>query len=78
MADPIATFSIVAYDSATGDLGVAVQSRFFAVGSVVPWARANVGAIASQAFGNATSPRRVSTSGVGKNTGRNNRGAVGR
>ena len=50
----IATFSIVAYDSTTGDLGVAVQSRFFAVGSVVPWAKAGVGAIATQAFGNTT------------------------
>src|SRR5262245_41187200 len=50
----IATFSIVAFDSTTGDLGVAVQSKFFAVGSVVPWARAGVGAIASQAFGNTT------------------------
>lgn len=53
-ADPVATFSIVAYDSTTGDLGVAVQSKFFAVGSVVPWARAGVGAIATQAFGNTT------------------------
>lgn len=51
---PIATFSIVAWDSTTGDLGVAVQSKFFAVGSVVPWARAGVGAVASQAFGNTT------------------------
>ena len=51
-AKPIATFSIVAWDSTTGDLGVAVQSKFFAVGSVVPWARAGVGAVASQAFGN--------------------------
>jgi uncharacterized Ntn-hydrolase superfamily protein len=53
-AEPIATFSIVGYDPATGDLGVAVQSKFFAVGSVVPWAKAGVGAIASQAFGNTT------------------------
>lgn len=52
--EPIATFSIVAYDSTTGDLGVAVQSRFFAVGAVVPFAQAGVGAIASQAFGNTT------------------------
>ena len=50
----IATFSIVAFDSATGDLGVAVQSKFFAVGSVVPWAKAGVGAIATQASGNTT------------------------
>jgi uncharacterized Ntn-hydrolase superfamily protein len=49
---PIATFSIVAFDSATGDLGVAVQSKFFAVGSVVPYAQAGVGAVATQASGN--------------------------
>jgi uncharacterized Ntn-hydrolase superfamily protein len=46
------TFSIVARDSETGDLGVAVQSKFLAVGAVVPWARAEVGAIATQAFAN--------------------------
>lgn len=51
-ANPVATFSIVGYDPDTGDLGVAVQSKFFAVGAVVPWARAGVGAIASQAYGN--------------------------
>src|SRR5215831_18225920 len=45
----MATFSIVAIDPATGDLGVAVASRYFAVGTVVPWAEANVGAIATQA-----------------------------
>jgi uncharacterized Ntn-hydrolase superfamily protein len=44
------TFSIVALDRATGDLGIAVQSKFLAVGAVVPWARAGVGAIATQAF----------------------------
>ena len=49
---PVATFSIVAYDPDTGDLGVAVESRFFAVGSVVPWAKAGVGAIATQSFAN--------------------------
>ena len=46
------TFSIVARDGATGDLGVAVQSKFLAVGAVVPWARAGVGAVATQAFAN--------------------------
>jgi uncharacterized Ntn-hydrolase superfamily protein len=46
------TFSIVARDSATGALGVAVQSRFLAVGAVVPWARAGVGAVATQSFAN--------------------------
>jgi uncharacterized Ntn-hydrolase superfamily protein len=46
------TFSIVARDPVTGDLGVAVQSKFLSVGSVVPWARAGVGAVATQAFAN--------------------------
>jgi uncharacterized Ntn-hydrolase superfamily protein len=46
------TFSIVALDRATGDLGVAVQSKFLAVGAVVPWARAGVGAVATQSFAN--------------------------
>ena len=48
----ISTFSIVARDEKTGELGVAVQSKFVAVGSVVPYAKAGVGAIASQAWGN--------------------------
>ena len=52
--EPIATFSVVGYDPATGELGVAVQSKFFAMDSVVPWAKAGVGAIATQAFGNTT------------------------
>ncbi|MGH7731269.1 MAG: DUF1028 domain-containing protein [Candidatus Eiseniibacteriota bacterium] len=43
------TFSIVAYDSVTHELGVAVQSKYFSVGSVVPWAEAGVGAVATQA-----------------------------
>jgi len=46
------TYSIVALDPATGDLGVAVQSKFLAVGAVVPWVRAGVGAIATQSFAN--------------------------
>lgn len=46
------TFSIVARDPATGDLAVAVQSKFLAVGAVVPWARAGVGAVATQSFAN--------------------------
>ncbi len=49
---PVSTFSIVARDSAAGELGIAVASRFFSVGSVVPWARANVGAVATQASAN--------------------------
>lgn len=47
-----ATFSIVAYDSVTQELGVAVQSRAFSVGMAVPWAEAGVGAIATQASTN--------------------------
>ena len=50
--EPVATFSIVARDPATGELGVAVASRFFAVGTVVPWARAGAGAVATQSFAN--------------------------
>jgi uncharacterized Ntn-hydrolase superfamily protein len=46
------TFSIAARDPENGDLGVAVQSKFLAVGAVVPWARARVGAVATQAFAN--------------------------
>ena len=49
---PVATFSLVGYDADTGELGIAVQSKFFAVGAVVPWAKAGVGAIATQAFAN--------------------------
>ncbi len=49
-----ATFSIVAYDPATGDLGVAVSSKFPAVGALVPWAKAKVGAVATQALANPT------------------------
>jgi uncharacterized Ntn-hydrolase superfamily protein len=48
----IATFSIVARDPQTGELAVAVQSKFLAVGAAVPWARAGVGAIATQAWAN--------------------------
>ena len=48
----VSTFSIVARDSTTGELGVGVASRFFAVGSVVPWAKADVGAVATQSFAN--------------------------
>ena len=51
---PVATFSIVGFDPDTGDLGVAVQSKFFGVGAVVPWARAGVGAVATQARANTT------------------------
>jgi uncharacterized Ntn-hydrolase superfamily protein len=46
------TFSIVARDRASGDLGIAVASKFLGVGAVVPWARAGIGAIATQSFAN--------------------------
>src|SRR3954454_14736274 len=47
---PVHTFSIVARDPKTGEMGVAVQSHWFAVGQIVPWAEAGVGAIATQSF----------------------------
>jgi uncharacterized Ntn-hydrolase superfamily protein len=47
---PVHTYSIVAHDPETGDLGVAVQSHWFSVGSVVSWAEAGVGAVATQSF----------------------------
>jgi uncharacterized Ntn-hydrolase superfamily protein len=46
------TYSIVAWDSTTGDLGVVVQSKFPNVGGIVPWARAGVGAVATQSLSN--------------------------
>ena len=52
---PVHTYSIVARDPATGQLGVAVQSHWFSVGSVVPWAEAGVGASATQSFVDASS-----------------------
>lgn len=51
LAQPLAhTYSIVARDPATGEMGVAVQSHWFSVGSIVTWAEAGVGAIATQSF----------------------------
>lgn len=47
---PVHTYSIVARDAATGDLGVAVQSHWFSVGAAVPWAEPGVGAVATQSF----------------------------
>ena len=47
---PVHTFSIVARDPSTGELGVAVQSHWFSVGPIVPWAEAGVGAVATQSF----------------------------
>lgn len=47
---PVSTYSIVARDSATGQIGVAVQSHWFGVGQIVPWAEAGVGGVATQSF----------------------------
>ena len=47
---PVHTYSIVARDSVTGEMGVAVQSHWFSVGSLVTWAEAGVGAVATQSF----------------------------
>ncbi len=47
---PIPTYSIVAYDRETGQLGVAVQSHWFSVGALVPWVESGIGAVATQSF----------------------------
>ncbi|HET7035082.1 MAG TPA: DUF1028 domain-containing protein [Thermomicrobiaceae bacterium] len=63
----VSTFSIVARDPVSGDLGVAVESKFLAVGAVVPWVRAGVGAIATQAWANVTyGPRGLALLAEGK------------
>ena len=48
----LSTFSIVGHDPVTQEWGIAVQSKFLAVGAVVPWARAGVGAVATQSYAN--------------------------
>jgi len=50
--DLVNTFSIVAYDPENREWGVGVASKFLAVGSMVPWAKAKIGAVATQAWGN--------------------------
>src|ERR1700756_335102 len=52
MAELVAPYSIAACDLEAGQWGVATQSKFLAVGSVVPWAKPHVGAIATQAYAN--------------------------
>src|SRR5688572_32916167 len=47
---PVSTYSIVARDPETGEMGVAVQSHWFSVGPIVPWAEAGVGAVATQSL----------------------------
>ena len=49
---PVHTYSIVAHDATTGEMGVAVQSHWFSVGSIVTWAEAGVGVVATQSFVN--------------------------
>src|SRR5512141_1883406 len=51
-AHVVATYSIVACDLDAGQWGVATQSKFLAVGSVVPWAEPHVGAVATQSYAN--------------------------
>ena len=61
------TFSIVGRDPNNGDLGIAVQSKFLAVGAVVPWARAGVGAVATQSWANTSyGPRGLDLLASGK------------
>jgi uncharacterized Ntn-hydrolase superfamily protein len=63
---PRVTFSIVGFDHDTGDLGVAVASKFLAVGAVVPWAQAGVGAVATQSYANTSyGPRGLELLGNG-------------
>ena len=50
--EPVATFSIVAIDPETGEIGVAVQSKIVGVGAIVPFAKAGVGAVATQSYAN--------------------------
>ena len=72
------TYSIVALDPATGDLGVATQSKFLAVGAVVPWARAGVGAIATQSFANvAYGPDGLAALAAGRSAAETLAGLVG-
>ncbi|MFP4016687.1 MAG: DUF1028 domain-containing protein [Halanaerobiales bacterium] len=64
----IATFSIVGFDPETGELGIAVQSKFLAVGALVPWAKAGVGAIATQSLANISyGPEGLELMAQGKN-----------
>jgi uncharacterized Ntn-hydrolase superfamily protein len=66
-APVVATFSIAAFDPETRELGIAVQSKFIAVGAVVPWAKAGVGAVATQSYANpAFGPRGLELLGKGE------------
>lgn len=66
-APPVCTFSIVAHDPEKKEWGIGVASKFLAVGAVVPWAKANVGAVATQSFANTTyGPRGLELLAEGK------------
>src|SRR4051794_10170585 len=63
----VATFSIVGHDPDAKEWGVAVASKFLAVGAVVPWVRADAGAVATQSFANTTfGPKGLDLMGKGK------------
>jgi uncharacterized Ntn-hydrolase superfamily protein len=69
-ARPMHTFSIVARDPETGEMGVAVQSHWFSVGALCPWAEAGVGAIATQSFVNVSfGPNGLAMLKAGKTAG---------
>jgi uncharacterized Ntn-hydrolase superfamily protein len=64
------TYSIVAHDAATGELGVAVESHWFSVGSIVTWARPGIGAVATQSIAEpAYGPRLLERLGAGEEPG---------
>ncbi|MDW8060216.1 MAG: DUF1028 domain-containing protein [Thermomicrobium sp.] len=66
----LSTFSIVAVDRTTGELGIAVASKFLAVGAVVPWARAGAGAVATQSYANVSyGPRGLELMAAGHSAG---------
>ena len=66
----VATFSIIGRDPATGEIGVAVQSKVVAVGAIVPYAKAGVGAVATQSAANVTyGPRGLAMLAAGKSPG---------
>jgi uncharacterized Ntn-hydrolase superfamily protein len=65
--DLVATFSIVGFDPETKELGIAVQSKFLGVGAVVPWAKAGIGAVATQSYANTSyGPRGLEYMASGK------------
>jgi hypothetical protein len=70
-----ATFSIVAYDAETEEWGIGVASKVLAVGYIVPWARAGVGAVATQALVNVSSKKAILRKTPSRNSYRRMRGA---